>query len=300
MTGTQSPSLLGAAARFRRTLSETGIVAAPGAPDALTARMVQAAGFGAVYMTGLGATAVRVGQPDLSILTQTEMADHARSMVRAVDIPVIADADTGYGGPLNMRRTVQEYVQAGAAAMHIEDQISPKRCGQLSGVRLVDRDEGVLRLKAAVEARADTGSDIVLIGRTDALQPEGLSAALDRAKAYHDTGVDFVFVDGVKTRAEVEGIAAGVDAPKVVSIVDGTDAAQLTLDDLEGLGFSVALYAVTTLFSAAAAVGSALAHLREQGTPAGLTPQITYAEFCEIVDLPEFQAFAHRHEDVTH
>jgi len=296
MTENARPPLMSAAARLRARLAEGGIVAAPGAPDALTARLVEKAGFDAVYMTGLGATAARVGQPDLSILTQTEMADHARAMVRAVGIPVIADADTGYGGPLNMRRTVREYIQAGAGAMHVEDQISPKRCGQLSGVRLIDRQEGVLRLKAAVEARAEAGADMVIIGRTDALQPEGLDAALDRAKAYGDAGVDLLFVDGVKTRAEVEGIAAGLSAPKIVSIVDGTDAANLTLDELEQMGFSMALYAVTTLFSAAAAVRSALDQLKTRGTPQGIAPQITYAEFCDIVGLAEFQEFAHRHE----
>lgn len=290
------PPLMSAASRLRARLAETGILAAPGAPDALTARLVEKAGFDAVYMTGLGATASRVGQPDLSILTQTEMSDHARSMVRAVGIPVIADADTGYGGPLNMRRTVREYIQAGAAAMHIEDQISPKRCGQLSGVRLIDRLEGELRLKAAVEARSEAGADIVLIGRTDALQPEGLPVALDRAKAYGDAGVDLLFVDGVKTRAEVEGIAVGLDAPKVISIVDGTDAAQLTRAELEQMGFSMVLYAVTTLFSAAAAMRAALDHLKTQGTPQGISPQITYAEFCDIVGLAGFQDFAHRHE----
>ena len=296
MSEAPASPLMSAAARLRARLDEGGIIAAPGAPDALTARLVEKAGFGAVYMTGLGATAARVGQPDLGILTQTEMADHARAMVRAVGIPVIADADTGYGGPLNMRRTVREYIQAGVGAMHIEDQISPKRCGQLTGVRLVDRREGVLRLKAAVEARAEAGADVVIIGRTDALQPEGLASALDRAKAYGDAGVDLLFVDGVKTRAEVEGIAAGLDAPKIVSIVDGTDAANLTLTDLQQMGFCMALYAVTTLFSAAAAIRSALDHLKVQGSPQGIAPQITYAEFCDIVGLADFQEFAHRHE----
>ncbi len=296
MSDQSAAPLMSAATRLRARLAEGGIVAAPGAPDALTARLVEKAGFDAVYMTGLGATAARVGQPDLSILTQTEMADHARAMVRAVGIPVIADADTGYGGPLNMRRTVREYIQAGAGAMHIEDQISPKRCGQLTGLRLVDRQEGVLRLKAAVEARSEAGADVVIIGRTDALQPEGLASSLDRAKAYGDTGVDLLFVDGVKTRAEVEGIAAGLDAPKIVSIVDGTDAAKLTIPELQQMGFCMALYAVTTLFSAAAAIRSALDHLKAQGSPEGIAPQITYAEFCDIVGLSDFQDFAHRHE----
>ncbi len=254
--------------------------------------MIQAAGFDAVYMTGLGATASRLGAPDLGLMTQTEMADHARNMVRAVDIPVIADADTGYGGVLNMRRTIEEYLQAGVAALHIEDQVSPKRCGQLAGVRLETAENGAARLSAALEARA--GRDIVIIGRTDALPAAGLDEAVARAKRYIDTGVDLIFVDGVKTRAEVEAIAARVEGPKVLSLVDGTDAALLSINDVRELGFSVLLYAVTTLFAAAAASRSALDHLRQTGLTGGIAG-LSYAEFCEVVDLAGHQEFAHRH-----
>lgn len=281
---------------LRDHLASNRILAAPGAPDILTARLAEQAGFGAVYMTGLGATASRLGAPDLGLMTQTEMADHARAMARALTIPVIADADTGYGGPLNVRRTVDEYIRAGVAAFHIEDQTIPKRCGQLSGVRLVGREEGARRVAAAVAARDDTGFDIVVIGRTDALQPEGIDAALDRARAYRDAGADLAFVDGVKTREEVEKIAKGLDGPKVVSIVDGTDAAGFTRTDLEEMGFSIVLYAVTTLFSAASAVAVALSHLEKAGTPHGLSRQMSYADFCKAVGLEEAQDFAHRFE----
>ncbi|EBA06910.1 isocitrate lyase/PEP mutase family protein [Sagittula stellata] len=276
-----------------RTRLDKGLfTVAPGAPDALTARLVQGQGFDAVYMTGLGATAVRLGKPDLGLMTQTEMADHARAMVRAVDIPVIADADTGYGGALNVARTVEEYMQGGVAALHIEDQLSPKRCGQLSGVRLVAAEEGAHRLKAAVEARG-TG-DILIIGRTDALQPLGIDEAVARAARYQDAGTDLVFVDGVKTRAEVEAIARRVEGPKVLSLVDGTDAASLSVEDVQGMGFSIVMYAVTTLFTAAQASATALSRLKSTGL-AGGGDALTYAEFCDVVDLAAHQAFAHRH-----
>ncbi|QPC88884.1 2,3-dimethylmalate lyase (plasmid) [Mesorhizobium sp. NBSH29] len=284
------------AARLRALLATGDIVAAPGAPDVLTARLVERAGFPAVYMTGLGATAARLGQPDLGLLTQTEMADHARAMVCAVRTPVIADADTGYGGPLNVRRTVAEYTQAGVAAFHIEDQESPKRCGQMAGLRLVSRPEAEMRIAAAVAARQAFGSDLVIMGRTDALQPEGLAAALGRAKSYLDQGADLAFVDGVRTRAEVEGIARGLAGPKVVSLVDGTDAAALTRLELTQMGFSVVFYAVTTLFAACTAIEQALAHLSDTGRAEALTGQMSYAKFSEIVDLGRFQAFAHDHE----
>jgi 2-methylisocitrate lyase-like PEP mutase family enzyme len=287
--------LLNGAARLRARLDRGGILACPGAADALIARLVQQAGFEAVYMTGLGATAARLGTPDLGLMTQSEMADHARAMVRACDLPVVADADTGYGGPLNIRRTVQDYALAGVAALHLEDQESPKRCGQLAGVRLIDRASAAQRLRAAVAARDEMQADTVLIGRTDALQPEGLDRALDRARAYRDTGIDLVFVDGVKTRAEVEGIARGLDGPKVVSLVDGTDAAQLRLSDLNGMGFSVALYAVTALFGAIAGANDALATLAETQRPPA-DPRTSYGDYARLVDLAGHQEFSHQFE----
>ena len=275
-------------------LSQPGILAAPGAADALTARLVQKAGFGAVYMTGLGATAARLGVPDLGLLTLTEMADQARNLVRAVDIPLIADADTGYGGPLSIRRTVQEYLQAGVAALHLEDQQSPKRCGQLAGIRLLEAPEAALRLKAALAARGDASMQI--IGRTDALPALGMTEALDRARRYQDAGADLVFVDGIKTRAEVEAVARRLEGPKVVSIVDGTDAAGVSLAELDQMGFSLALYAVTALFAAARAASDALHHLHATGGPPSASRAMTYDEFCRAVDLVEHQDFAHRFE----
>ncbi|MDF0599412.1 isocitrate lyase/PEP mutase family protein [Psychromarinibacter sp. C21-152] len=290
----ERPPLMNAATRLRRRLDQGGIVAAPGAQDALTARLVAASGFEAVYMTGLGATASRLGQPDLGLMTQTEMADCARAMVRAVPVPVIADADAGYGGPLNMARTVEEYIQAGVAALHIEDQRNPKQCGVLAGAQLVGPDEACARLSAAVETRSRSRSDIVLIGRTDALKGEGLDAALARARAYGDTGVDLLFVDGVTTRAQIEAIAAGLDGPKVVSVVDGTDAAGVTLAELDDMGFSMALYAVTTLFAAMSATKTALDALHRTGRPA--PGAYDYAAYADVVSLAEFQDFAHRFE----
>lgn len=288
--------LLDGAERLRARLAEGGLLTCPGAADALSARLVSEAGFSAVYMTGLGATASRLGTPDLGLMTQSEMADQARAMVRACDLPVIADADTGYGGPLNVRRTIQDYAMAGVAALHIEDQESPKRCGQLAGVRLVSPVQAVDRLRAAVAARSEMKVQTVLIGRTDALQPEGLSAALDRAKAYRDTGVDLVFIDGVKTRAEVGAIARGLEGPKVISLVDGTDAATLGFVELEEMGFSIALYAVTALFGAIAGMRMALSGLHRDQRPAD-PPPATYADYARIVDLQAYQRFSHDHEN---
>ena len=263
------------------------IVMAPGASDALTARLVEAAGFPAVYMTGFGATAVRLGTPDLGLMTQTEMTTHARDMARAVTIPIIADADTGYGGPANIARTVDEYVQAGVAAIHLEDQMAPKRCGQLAGIKLITAEENVRRLKCAIDARGR--APLLIIGRTDAMPAAGADEAIRRAKLYQDAGVDMVFVDGIKKIAEIEAVARAVAGAKVVSIVDGNETTQLTARDLQQMGFAVVLYAVSALFSAARAIRDTLEALRAEGTPKSREPaMMTYAEFSDVVDLEGF------------
>ncbi|MEO8121265.1 MAG: isocitrate lyase/PEP mutase family protein [Rhodoferax sp.] len=254
--------------------------------------MVERAGFSAVYMTGFGATAARLGQPDIGLLTQTEMTTQARDMVRAVGIPVIADADTGYGGPSNIERTVREYIQAGVAAIHLEDQVAPKRCGQMAGIRLMDARENERRLRCALAARSDDA--LLVIGRTDALPALGMDEAVARAKRYQDAGVDLVFVDGIKTVAEVEAVARRVSGPKVVSIVDGTEAAALDASALQAMGFALVFYAVTALFGAARAVEQALAELHAHGTPRGLsTPGMSYADFSRVVGLAEHQRLDH-------
>jgi 2-methylisocitrate lyase-like PEP mutase family enzyme len=277
-------------ARELRGLIEQGqIIQAPGAPDPLTARLIERAGFPALYMTGFGATAMRLGMPDIGLLTQTEMTSHARDMARAVNIPIIADADTGYGGPANIRRTVEEYIQAGVAAIHLEDQQLPKRCGQRAGVRVIPSAENVRRLRCAVEAHQKT--ELLLIARTDALQSEGIEEAIHRAKLYQDAGADLVFVDGIKKIAEVEAVAKRVPGPKVVSIVDGNETTALTASDLQDMGFSIVFYALSTLFTAVKAIEETLGALKRDGTPKNRADQmVTYAQFSEITGLAAFDA----------
>ena len=280
---------MNAADHLRQRLKVSGIIAAPGAPDSLTARLIEQAGFEAIYMTGFGATASRLGRPDIGLLTQTEMTTHARDMARAVTIPIIADADTGYGGPANIARTIEEYAQAGVAAIHLEDQVAPKRCGQLAGIKLIPAEENVRRLKCAIASRPANGP--LIIGRTDAMPAIGPEEAVRRALMYQDAGVDLVFVDGIKKISEVEIVARQVPGPKVVSIVDGNETTALTVHDLEGMGFAVVFYALTALFSAARAVADALAVLKRDGTPAkAASAMMSYAEFSALVDLPRFQA----------
>ncbi|MBU1312921.1 MAG: isocitrate lyase/PEP mutase family protein [Alphaproteobacteria bacterium] len=277
-----------------KSLIEGGeIVMAPGAPDPLTARLIQQAGFPAVYMTGFGATASHLGVPDLGLMTLTEMTTHARNMTRVVSIPIIADADTGYGGPANIERTVHEYLQAGVAAIHLEDQQQPKRCGQLSGIKLIDADENVRRLRCAVAARGL--AKLLVIARTDALPVFGAQEAIRRANLYRDAGVDLVFVDGIKTIHEIETVARHVEGPKVVSIVDGNETTELTAAELGQMGFQVVFYAVSTLFSAVKAVQDTLSVLKREGTAKARQPaMVTYQEYSQCVGLREFQSLDDR------
>ncbi|MFF0814621.1 oxaloacetate decarboxylase [Rhodococcus sp. NPDC003318] len=275
---------MNAADRLRALLAPgQPIVRAPGAYDSVTARIVEQAGFPAIYMTGFGATASRLGLPDIGLLTQTEMTEHARNMVRATTVPVIADADTGYGGPSNIHRTVEEYIQAGVAAIHLEDQVAPKRCGQLSGIRLMAADESARRVEAALAARGT--ESLLVIARTDALGATGREDAIDRAKRYRDAGADLMFVDGVKTRADIDYVAEHLDGPKVASLVDGTDAATLTAHDLQQRGFSLVFYALTALFSAVTAVRQSLRELHDTDTIPVRPSTITYADYSELVGL---------------
>ncbi|MBM3956929.1 MAG: isocitrate lyase/PEP mutase family protein [Gemmatimonadetes bacterium] len=275
------------AERLRELMAGERLAMAPGASDSLTARLVEQAGFPAVYMTGFGATASRLGAPDIGLLTQTEMAAHARDMVRAVGIPVIADADTGYGGPANIERTVREYVQAGAAAIHLEDQASPKRCGQMAGVRLIPAEEGARRLQCALDARG--GADLVVIARTDALAAQGVEEAVRRGNAYRQAGADVVFVDAIRRIADAEAVARGIDAPLMISIVEGNETTQLSADEVKRMGFALAVYPLSALLSATRAVQDVLAELRDRGTTHGkLDRMATYSEFGRVVGLDHY------------
>lgn len=274
------------ARQLRRLLDSDTPVLAPGASDPLTARLVEDAGFPAVYMTGFGATAARLGTPDLGLLTQTEMADHARNITRAVSVPVIADADNGYGGPSNIERTVDEYIRADVAALHLEDQLSPKRCGQMSGIRLMDAKTGARHIGAAVASRAD--HELVIIGRTDALGVAGVDEAIRRANMYREAGADLVFLDGVKKMKDVEAISKGLEGPKAIALVTGNETESLTPEDLRDLGFSLVLYPLDALFAATRAAADALARIRTSGV-SHASRELSYNQFMRYVGLDHHQ-----------
>lgn len=276
------------ALQLQALLDAGGTLVAPGAPDVLTARLVEHAGFNGIYMTGFGATASTLGAPDIGLMSQTEMLTQARNMVRVTQIPIIADADAGYGGISNIDRTIWEYAASGVAAIHLEDQVAPKRCGQMAGIQLLGRTESAKRLRCAVQAKGS--QPLHIIGRTDALNVEGMDAALDRAKAYQDAGVDLVFIDGVKTITQVEAIATRAPGRKVISVVEGNETTQLSTQALTDMGFSIILYAVSTLFAAAQTSLRVLENLKATGSTAGdAALMMGYAEFTHVVGLEKYQ-----------
>jgi len=229
----------------------------------LTARLVEQAGFDAVYMTGFGASASLLGQPDVGLLSFAEMVDQARRLAETISVPLIADADDGYGNPINVTRTVRAYEAAGVAGLHLEDQVSPKRCGHLEGKQLIAASEMVEKVHAAVEARRS--ADLVIIARTDARAVESLDAALERARRYRDAGADVLFVEAPESEAEVVAVAeAFPETPLLFNAVEGGRTPLLELARLRELGFRLVICPLTGLLAATGALQQALSRLARQ------------------------------------
>jgi carboxyvinyl-carboxyphosphonate phosphorylmutase len=280
-------------ARLRELLERPEPLLAPGAYDALSARLVEQAGFDAVYMTGFGTTASLIGRPDVGLLTGAEMVDNARRIVAAVDVPVIADADTGYGNAINVVRTVQLYEQAGVAGIQLEDQVMPKKCGHMSGKALIGTDEMVGKIRAAVEARRDP--DLVVIARTDAVAVGGLEEAIGRAKAFADAGADLLFVEAPTSEDDIARVAGELHgvAPLVFNWAEGGRTPPLPLARIRELGFAMVIYPIGTLLAATAGIRAVLATLRRDGVPS-LDGLPAFDEFTDLIGLPEVQELEQR------
>jgi 2-methylisocitrate lyase-like PEP mutase family enzyme len=256
--------LTDAPAVLRKLLAQPGLLRAPGVFDGLGAHLVRQAGFPAAYLTGAGVAVSGYGLPDVGLVTGSEMAERAALVVEASGLPVIADADTGYGNALNVVRTVRAYERAGVAAIQLEDQASPKRCGHLTGKELVSAGEFVRKLHAALDAR-EAGT--VIVARTDARGPAGIDEAIARATRYAAEGADLIFVEAPESVGEIEQVAAQVDAPLVFNVVPSGRSPAIGEDDLERLGYKLAIYPGALLGPVASAMASSLAGLG--GRPAG-------------------------------
>jgi methylisocitrate lyase len=267
-----------------RDLVANQTVLMPGVYDALSARIASNVGFDIVFISGYSVSAARLGEPDFGFLTQTEMADAARSVCRVSSAPVIVDADTGYGNALNVMRTVRDLQDAGAAGVFLEDQVWPKKCGHMAGKRVVPVEEHAAKIAAAVEARGER--DLFVVARTDARQPLGLEAAIDRCLAYKEAGADALFVEAPQSLEELERIAEALPAPLVANMIEHGVTPHLPREELRSLGFQLIVCPLAGLFSAALAIQTVFTELREKGTTAAVVDQmLAFEQFNELVEL---------------
>ncbi len=283
------PHLQDPAHRLRELLEAPGIITAPGAYDCLTARIIEQAGFSAVYMTGAGTSVARLGRPDLGLATMTEMVANAAAIVDTVNVPVIADADTGYGGILNVQRTIRQYERSGVAAVHIEDQESPKRCGHLDDKHVVPTEDMVRKVRAAVDAR--TNDDFVIIVRTDALAVTGWDDTMRRCEAYVEAGADALFVEALRSPEEAERVCTAFDVPMLYNFVESGKSPLIPSYELERLGFKMVIFPGSAFMAVCRTVAEVMRNLKQYGTTAHLMDGMTtLQESFEIVGLSEMLA----------
>lgn len=258
-------SVTSAPEALRDLLAHGELITMPCCFDALSAKLIEQEGFGLTFMSGFSAAASRIGEPDLGLMSYGEVLDQARNITDAVSIPVIGDGDTGYGNAMNVKRTVAGFAKAGCAAVMIEDQLAPKRCGHTKGKEVVGRDEAFDRIKAAVDAR-EAGADILILARTDARHQHGLSEAIDRAAKFAELGADILFVEAPKTVAEMRELCAALPGPKMANIVEGGETPDLTPEELSDIGYQIAAYPLSLMAAAMKAMVETL-QLMKAGKP---------------------------------
>jgi carboxyvinyl-carboxyphosphonate phosphorylmutase len=275
-----------ATTQFRQMLSDPGIITAPGAYDCLTAAIIEKTGFAAVYMTGAGTSVARIGYPDLALATATEMMSNAAAIAATVGVPVIADADTGYGGTMNVRRTIREYERTGVAAVHIEDQQFPKRCGHLDDKRVVPIDEMVQKIRAAADARTD--DDFTLIVRTDALAVTGWDDTMRRCDAFTEAGADALFVEAIRSPEEAADVVARTSVPLLYNFVESGKSPLLNVSELESLGFKIVIFPGSAFMAVAHTVARVMADLKTFGTTEHLIGEMSsLTDAFELMGLSE-------------
>jgi 2-methylisocitrate lyase-like PEP mutase family enzyme len=281
------------AAKLRALLAEPGLRVMPCCFDALSARLVERAGFRLTFLSGFAVSAARLALPDAGLLSYGELAAHGRDVTAAVSLPVIADADTGFGNAVNVKRTVRGLAAAGFACVMIEDQLAPKRCGHVRGKQVVGRAEALARIRAALDAR-DEGAGVLVLARTDARGPFGLDEAIARGRAFAELGADLVFVEAPTSEAEMERVCREIPAPQLANLVEDGATPWLPPARLEALGYKVAAYPLTLLSSAIRAMQDALACLAA-GEPVPRDRRLAFAELQALVGFPEYDAEARRY-----
>ncbi len=274
--------------QLKNLILDNEILVMPGAHDVLTAKVIQDIGFKAVTLGGYASTAALLGRPDGSFLTLTEMADYIGNMADAVDIPLLADGDTGHGGVLNVQRTVKKVEMLGAAGMFIEDQLFPKRCGHMEGKQVVEKEEMVAKIKAALDVRKD--DDFIMMARTDALAVHGLDDAIERANLYREAGADMVFIEAPTTKEEMIRINREVDAPTLANNIEGGKTPLLPAKELEEIGYNVVVFPVASTYAIKKAVTGLMTEIKNTGSSKGfLDNMVTFDEFNQFMGLEEMR-----------
>lgn len=273
---------------LRKMLSTNQILVAPGAHDVLTAKIIEQAGFNAVYMTGYGTSASLLGKPDVGLLTMTEMAQRAANMAEAVNIPVISDGDTGYGNAVNVVRAVREYEKAGVACIQLEDQVLPKKCGHMLGREIVPEEEMVGKIKAACDARRDP--DFMIMARTDARTNYGIDEAIERGKAYEEAGADILFIESVENIEEMKRVTSSFNVPVLANMLEHGRTPLLSVKELEDIGYDLVIFCVSSTYVAAKAVSDLMHTLKKEGTTkCYLDKMIAFESFNKLIGLTEIR-----------
>ena len=273
---------------FRDRLKKDGIIVMPGAFDALSAKLIEKTKFEAFFHTGYGTSATLLAKPDIGLVSFAEMCQRVKEIANAVNIPLIADGDTGYGNAINVFRTVEEYIKSGAAGMFIEDQLWPKRCGHLNGKEVIDEKEMVGKIKAAIDARNGLDSNFIIGARTDAIYAEGIEKAIHRAKAYEDAGADFIFLDAYENKRQMEMALREIKAPMLLNIIEGGKTAPITAKEAESMGFKMVIFPLATLYAATKAMMEVLKILKNTGSSENYKDYIVdFNEFIQLIGLPE-------------
>jgi methylisocitrate lyase len=274
---------------LKKYILDEEILIMPGVHDALSARIAEKVGMKAITIGGYAASAALLGQPDVALLTLTEMADWVHRLADAVEIPLLADGDTGHGGVLNVQRTVKEMERAGAAGLFIEDQVFPKRCGHMEGKQVIPQEEMVAKVKAAVDARVD--ADLIIMARTDALAVEGLARAIERANLYRQAGADLIFVEAPQTIEDMRSITSQIDSPTLANNLEGGKTPLLKAQELQEIGYSVVVFPVAATYAVARGVQGLMEEIHRTGTSEGYLDQmITFPDFNRMIGLEELRA----------
>jgi len=271
------------AEKLHRLLNSPGILVMPGCHDAISAKLCEQAGFETAFMSGFAVSASRIGQPDTGLISYAEMLNQGHNICNAVSIPIWGDGDTGFGNAINIKRTVRGYAQAGFACIMIEDQIAPKRCGHTQGKSVTNRNEAAMRIQAAVDAR-DEGADILIMARTDARATDSLEEAINRAQMFHEIGADINFLEAPENIEEMKQYCSQVDGHKVANLIEHGKTPVLAHEQLEAMGYKIAVYPLTLLNVSIKAMQASLSALKNGEK----TDVMDFEELTKVVGFPEY------------